>query len=152
MSTTTKTTITNGEKYDGFTDEERGAMKERAKELKRGARRGAKADTESEVLAKIAEMSESDRVIAERLHTLITANAPVLTSKLWYGMPAYARDGKVVCFFQSAAKFKTRYAVLGFSDEANLDEGAMWPTYFALAELTADVEARVGALVKQAVS
>ncbi|MEV5765243.1 DUF1801 domain-containing protein [Micromonospora sp. NPDC052213] len=152
MSSTTKTTTANGEKYDGFTDEERGAMKERAKELKRGARRGAKADTESEVLAKIAEMSESDRVIAERLHTLIKANAPVLTSKLWYGMPAYARDGKVVCFFQSAAKFKTRYAVLGFSDEANLDEGAMWPTYFALTELTADVEARIGALVKQAVS
>ncbi|MEU4640538.1 DUF1801 domain-containing protein [Micromonospora sp. NPDC023814] len=152
MSTTTKTTIANGEKYDGFTDEERGAMKERAKELKKGARRGAKADTESEVLAKIAEMSESDRVIAERLHTLIKANAPVLTSKLWYGMPAYARDGKVVCFFQSAAKFKTRYAVLGFSDEANLDEGVMWPTYFALAELTTDVEARIGALVKQAVS
>lgn len=152
MSTTTKTTSANGEKYDGFTDEERGAMKERAKELKRSARRGAKADTESEVLAKIAEMSESDRVIAERLHTLIKANAPVLTSKLWYGMPAYARDGKVVCFFQSAAKFKTRYAVLGFSDEANLDEGAMWPTYFALTELTADVEARIGALVRQAVS
>ncbi|MFG3701793.1 iron chaperone [Micromonospora sp. NPDC047620] len=152
MSTTTKTTIANGEKYDGFTDEERGAMKERAKELKRGARRGAKADTESEVLAKIAEMSESDRVIAERLHTLIKANAPVLTSKLWYGMPAYARNGKVVCFFQSAAKFKTRYAVLGFSDEANLDEGVMWPTYFALTELTADVEARIGALVNQAVS
>ncbi|MFG3419332.1 iron chaperone [Micromonospora sp. NPDC049460] len=152
MSTTTKTPIANGEKYDGFTDEERGAMKERAKELKKGARRGAKADTESEVLAKIAEMSESDRVIAERLHTLIKANAPVLTSKLWYGMPAYARDGKVVCFFQSAAKFKTRYAVLGFSDDANLDEGVMWPTYFALTELTADVEARIGALVKQAVS
>ncbi|MFG3714552.1 iron chaperone [Micromonospora sp. NPDC047730] len=152
MSSTTKTTTANGEKYDGFTDEERGAMKERAKELKRGARRGAKADTEREVLAKIAEMSESDRVIAERLHTLIKANAPVLTPKLWYGMPAYARDGKVVCFFQSAAKFKTRYAVLGFSDEANLDEGAMWPTYFALTELTADVEARIGALVKQAVS
>ncbi|MER5334911.1 DUF1801 domain-containing protein [Micromonospora sp. NPDC002717] len=152
MSTTTKTTSANGEKYDGFTDEERGAMKERAKELKRSARRGAKADTESEVLAKIAEMSESDRVIAERLHTLIKANAPVLTSKLWYGMPAYARDGKVVCFFQSAAKFKTRYAVLGFSDEANLDEGAMWPTYFALTELTADVEARIGTLVRQAVS
>ena len=104
------------------------------------------------MLAKIAEMSESDRVIAERLHAVIKANAPVLTSKLWYGMPAYARDGKVVCFFQSAAKFKTRYATLGFSDEANLDEGAMWPTYFALTELTADDEARIGALVKQAVS
>jgi uncharacterized protein YdhG (YjbR/CyaY superfamily) len=152
MSTTAKTTTTNGEKYDGFTDEERGAMKERAKELKTGARRGAKADTESDVLAKIAEMSESDRVIAERLHAVIKANAPALTSKLWYGMPAYAREGKVVCFFQSAAKFKTRYATLGFSDDANLDEGAMWPTYFALTELTADDEARIGALVNQAVS
>ncbi|HEV7960995.1 MAG TPA: DUF1801 domain-containing protein [Actinoplanes sp.] len=152
MSNTTKTTTANGEKYDGFTDEERGAMKERAKELKTGARRGAKADTEKDVLAKIAEMSESDRVIAERLHAVIKANAPALTSKLWYGMPAYARDGKVVCFFQSAAKFKTRYATLGFSDEANLDEGAMWPTYFALTELTADDEARIGALVNQAVS
>jgi uncharacterized protein YdhG (YjbR/CyaY superfamily) len=152
MSTTTKTTTTNREKYDGFTDEERGAMKERAKELKTGARRGAKADTESDVLAKIAEMSEPDRVIAERLHAVIKANAPALTSKLWYGMPAYARDGKVVCFFQSAAKFKTRYAMLGFSDEANLDEGAMWPAYFALTGLTADDEARIGALVKRAVS
>jgi uncharacterized protein YdhG (YjbR/CyaY superfamily) len=104
------------------------------------------------VLAKIAEMSESDRVIAERLHAVIKANAPALTSKLWYGMPAYARDGKVVCFFQSAAKFKTRYATLGFSDEANLDEGAMWPTYFALTQLTAEDEARIGALVNQAVS
>jgi uncharacterized protein YdhG (YjbR/CyaY superfamily) len=152
MPTTTRTTTANGEKYDGFTDEERGAMKERAKELKTGVRRGAKVDTESEVLAKIAEMSKSDRVIAERLHAVIKANAPVLTSKLWYGMPAYARNGKVVCFFQSAAKFKTRYAMLGFSDEANFDEGAMWPTTFALAELTADNEARIGALMKQAVS
>jgi uncharacterized protein YdhG (YjbR/CyaY superfamily) len=152
MSTTKKTTAANGKKYDGFTDEERGAMKERANELKTGARRGAKADTESDVLAKIAEMSESDRVIAERLHAVIKANVPVLTSKLWYGMPAYARNGKVVCFFQSAAKFKTRYATLGFSDLANLDEGAMWPTSFALTELTADDEARIGALVKQAVS
>ena len=145
-------TTTNGEKYDGFTDDERGAMKERAKELKTRARRGAKADTENDVLAKIAEMSESDRMIAERLHAVIKANAPVLTAKLWYGMPAYARDGKVVCFFQSAAKFKTRYATLGFSDQANLDAGSMWPTYFALTELTADDEARIGALVKQAVS
>ena len=151
MSTTTKTTA-NGEKYDGFTDEERGAMKERAKELKTGARRGAQADTESDVLAKIAEMSEPDRVIAERLHAVIKANAPALTPKLWYGMPAYARNGKVVCHFQSAAKFKTRYAVLGFSDEANLDEGAMWPTSFALTTLTADDEGRIGALVKQAMS
>jgi uncharacterized protein YdhG (YjbR/CyaY superfamily) len=152
MSNTTKTTTANGEKYDGFTDEERGAMKERAKELKTGARRGAKADTEKDVLAKIAEMSESDRVIAERLHAVIKANAPALTSKLWYGMPAYARDGKVVCFFQSAEKFKARYATLGFSDQANLDEGAMWPTSYALTELTADDEARIGALVNQAVS
>ncbi|MGK5671710.1 iron chaperone [Micromonospora sp. URMC 106] len=155
MSTTTKSTKTaseNGAKYEGFTDEERSAMKERAKELKRGARRGAKADTESEVLAKIAEMAESDRVIAERLHAVVKANAPILTAKLWYGMPAYARNGKVVCFFQSAAKFKTRYAVLGFSDEANLDDGVMWPTYFALTELTAEQEARIGALVRQAVS
>ena len=147
---TTKTT--NGEKYDGFTTDERDAMKDRAKELKTGARRGAKADTESDVLAKIAEMSESDRVIAERLHAVIKANAPGLTPKLWYGMPVYARDGKVVCHFQSAAKFKSRYATLGFSDEANLDKGVMWPTSFALTELTADAEARIGALVKQAVS
>jgi uncharacterized protein YdhG (YjbR/CyaY superfamily) len=153
MSTTTKkSATTSGEKYDGFADEERTAMKERASELKTGARRGAKADTESGVVAKIAEMSESDRLIAERLHALIKVTAPALTPKLWYGMPAYARDGKVVCFFQSAAKFKTRYAMLGFSDEANLDEGAMWPTCFALTELTADDEARIGALVKQAVS
>ncbi|SBT41064.1 iron chaperone [Micromonospora narathiwatensis] len=149
MSTTTKSTATN---RDGFTDEERDAMRERAKELKTGARRGAKTDPESDVLAKIAEMSESDRVIAERLHAVIKANAPVLTSKLWYGMPAYARNGKVVCFFQSAAKFKTRYATLGFSDGANLDEGAVWPTSFALTELTADDEARIGALVRRAVS
>jgi uncharacterized protein YdhG (YjbR/CyaY superfamily) len=152
MSTTTKTTTANGEKYDGFTDEERVAMKDRAKELKTRARRGVKPDTETDVLAKIAEMSESDRMIAERLHAVIKANAPVLTPKLWYGMPAYARDGKVVCFFQSAAKFKTRYAMLGFSDEAKLDDGAMWPTYYALTELTADNEARIAALVKQAVS
>ncbi|MDO3703149.1 DUF1801 domain-containing protein [Micromonospora sp. C28SCA-DRY-2] len=152
MSTKTKTTTVTGAKYDGFTDDERSAMKERAKELKSAARRGAKADTEGDVLAKIAEMSASDRAIAERLHAVIKASAPGLTAKLWYGMPAYARDGKVVCFFQSAAKFKTRYAVLGFSDEANLDDGVMWPTYFALTELTADSEARIAALVKQAVS
>ncbi|MEU2610954.1 DUF1801 domain-containing protein [Micromonospora sp. NPDC007271] len=152
MSTTTKTTATKGKKYDGFTEEERDAMKERAKELKTSARRGTKTDTESDVLAKIAEMPESDRVIAERLHAVVKANAPALTPKLWYGMPAYARDGKVVCFFQSAAKFKTRYATLGFSDGANLDEGAIWPTSFALTGLTADDEARIGALVKQAVS
>jgi uncharacterized protein YdhG (YjbR/CyaY superfamily) len=137
--------------YDGFTNEERGAMKDRAKELKAGGRRGAKADPEPEVLAKIAEMSPADRAIAERLHAVIKAAAPALTPKLWYGMPAYARDGKVVCFFQSAAKFKTRYAMLGFSDEARLDEGDMWPAYYALAELTAGTEARIGALVRRAV-
>lgn len=127
-------------------------MKERAKELKAGARRGAKADPEQDVLAKIAEMSDADRALAARLHAVIRANAPQLTAKLWYGMPAYARDGKVVCFFQSAAKFKTRYAMLGFSDEANLDEGTMWSAYFALTDLTAADEARIGALVRQAVS
>ncbi|HEX6353080.1 hypothetical protein [Actinophytocola sp.] len=137
-------------KYDGFTEDERDAMKQRAKELK--ARRGAKADTEGDVLAKIAEMSETDRVLAERVHAVIKAYAPELTSKLWYGMPAYARDGKIVCHFQPAAKFKSRYATLGFSDEANLDKGVMWPTSFALTQLTADDEAKLGALVKKAVS
>jgi uncharacterized protein YdhG (YjbR/CyaY superfamily) len=148
---TTKSTTANGEKYDGFTDEERGAMKERAKELKANARRGAKTDPESDVLARIAEMPESDRVIAEQLHILIKANAPALTSKLWYGMPAYAHGGKIVCHFQSAAKFKTRYATIAFSDQAGLDEGAMWPTSFALTALTADDKTRIAALVKQAV-
>jgi uncharacterized protein YdhG (YjbR/CyaY superfamily) len=132
-----------------FTDEERAAMKERAKELKAAAR---KADGESDVLAKIAEMPESDRVMAERLHAVIKASAPALSPRTWYGMPAYARDGNVVCFFQSAQKFKTRYATLGFSDKANLDEGAMWPTAFALTELIVADEARIGALVKKAVS
>jgi uncharacterized protein YdhG (YjbR/CyaY superfamily) len=148
----TKNTTANSEKYDGFTDEERGAMKERARELKSGTGRGVKADPEAAVLAKIAEMSAFDRAIAERLHVVIKAAAPALTPKLWYGMPAYARDGKLVCFFQSTAKFKTRYAILGFSDEANFDEGAMWPTYFALTELNPDTEERIGALVRQAVS
>jgi uncharacterized protein YdhG (YjbR/CyaY superfamily) len=140
---------------EGFTDEERAAMKERAQELKAEARRGPrakKADGESDVLAKIAEMPEPDRAMAERLHAIIKASAPVLSPKTWYGMPAYAKDGKVVCFFQSAEKFKSRYATFGFSDEANLDEGAMWPTSFALKELTAAEEARIGALVKRAVS
>jgi uncharacterized protein YdhG (YjbR/CyaY superfamily) len=132
-----------------FTDEERGAMKERAQELKAAA---DKADGESAVLAKIAEMPEPDRATGERLHAVIKASAPGLSPRLWYGMPAYARDGKVVCFFQTAQKFKTRYATFGFSDEANLDEGAMWPTAFALKELTAEDEARIGALVKKAVS
>ncbi|WP_214401310.1 iron chaperone [Pseudonocardia lacus] len=152
MSTTTKTTATTSEKHDGFTDDERAAMKERAKELKTRTRRDTEANPESDVLAKIAELSDSDRVIAERLHAIIRAHAPSLTPKLWYGMPAYASDGKVVCFFQSAAKFKARYATLGFSDEANLDEGTMWPAAFALTELTPDVEARIGALVERAVS
>ena len=138
-----------------FTDEERAAMKERVQEQKAAARRGPradKADGESAVLAKIAEMPELDRAMGERLHAVIKASAPALSPRLWYGMPAYAKDGKVVCFFQSAQKFKTRYATLGFSDEANLDEGAMWPTAFALTELTPAAEARIGALVKQAVS
>jgi hypothetical protein len=146
----------NGDKTSkGFTDEERAAMKERAQELKAAARRGPradKADGESAVLAKIAEMPEADRAMGERLHAIITASAPALSPRLWYGMPAYAKDGNVVCFFQSAQKFKTRYATLGFSDKANLDDGAMWPTAFALKELTAADEARIGALVKKAVS
>ncbi|HEY0068630.1 MAG TPA: DUF1801 domain-containing protein [Chloroflexia bacterium] len=133
----------------GFTDEERAAMKERAKELKAEAER---ADGESAVLAKIAEMPERDRAMAERLHAIIKANAPDLSPKTWYGMPAYARDGKIVCFFQAAQKFNTRYATLGFNDVANLDEGAMWPTAYALKELTAAEEASIGALVKKAVS
>jgi len=140
---------------EGFTAEERAAMKERARELKGEARRGPradKADGENAVLAKIAEMPEPDRIKGERLHAIIKASAPTLAPRLWYGMPAYARDGKVVCFFQSAQKFKTRYATFGFSDKANLDEGAMWPTAFALTDLTAADEARIAALVKQAVS
>ncbi len=137
----------------GFTDEERAAMKERAKELKAEARANKnRAEGESDVLAKIAEMPEPERAMAKRLHEIITASAPALSPKTWYGMPAYAKDGKVVCFFQSAQKFKARYATFGFSDEANLDEGAMWPTSFALKELTAAEEARIGALVKRAVS
>jgi len=146
---------TTGRASKGFTDEERAALKERAQELKASARRGpgaGKADGESEVLAKIAEMPEPDRVVAERLHAIIKASAPALSPRTWYGMPAYGKDGNVVCFFQSSQKFKTRYATLGFSDKANLDEGAMWPTTFALTELTADSEARIGALVKKAVS
>jgi uncharacterized protein YdhG (YjbR/CyaY superfamily) len=135
----------------GFTDEERAALKERAQELKAEARSN-KADGESDVLAKIAEMPEPDRTLAERLHALIKARAPALSPRTWYGMPAYARDGKVVCFFQSAHKFKARYATLGFSDQANLDEGALWPTAFALRELTPTVEAKIVELVQQAVS
>jgi uncharacterized protein YdhG (YjbR/CyaY superfamily) len=139
-----------GEATHGFTDEERAAMKERSREAK--AARPGKADGEGDVLAKIAEMRPADRAIAERIHAIVKASAPDLAPRTWYGMPAYAKDGKVVCFFQSAQKFKTRYATLGFSDKANLDEGAMWPVGFALKELTADVEARIGALVERAVS
>jgi uncharacterized protein YdhG (YjbR/CyaY superfamily) len=137
-------------KTEGFTTEERAAIKQRAQELKAAARRGAKADEENEVLAKIAEMQESDRVMAERIHAVIKASAPGLSPKLWYGMPAYAKDGKVVCFFQGAQKFNTRYATFGFNDKASLDEGSMWPTAFALTKLTAADEKRIGALVKKA--
>jgi uncharacterized protein YdhG (YjbR/CyaY superfamily) len=144
-----KSTTATNKKVKGFTDEEKAAMKERAQELKAAAK---KADGESAVLAKIAEMPEPDRAMGERLHAIIKASAPALSPKTWYGMPAYAKDGKVVCFFQSAQKFNTRYATFGFSDAANLDEGAMWPTAFALKELTAAEEARIGALVKKAVS
>ncbi len=150
-----KSTIAVNKKSKGFTDEERAAMKERAQELKAEARRGPradKADGESAVLAKIAEMQGADRAMAKRLHAIIKASAPALSPKTWYGMPAYAKDGKVVCFFQSAQRFKSRYATFGFSDEANLDEGAMWPTSFALKELTAAEEAGIAALVKKAVS
>ena len=150
-----KSTTATNKTSKGFTDEERAAMKERTQELKAEARRGPRtgqADGEGDVLAKIAEMPEPDRAMAMRLHAIIKISAPGLSSKTWYGMPAYAKDGKVVCFFQSAQKFKSRYATFGFSDEANLDEGAMWPTSFALKELTAAEEARIGALVKRAVS
>jgi uncharacterized protein YdhG (YjbR/CyaY superfamily) len=144
-------------KTTGFTDEERAAMKERAQELKAEARRGpggkkGKADGEGDALAKIAEMPKSDRAMAKRLHEIVKASAPDLSPKTWYGMPAYAKDGKVVCFFQSAEKFNSRYATFGFNDTANLDDGAMWPTSFALKELTATEEAQIGALVKRAVS
>jgi uncharacterized protein YdhG (YjbR/CyaY superfamily) len=134
-----------------FTDEEKAAMKERAKELKAEAARGKDADAENEVLAKIAEVPEADRVIAERIHAVVKANAPELKPKLWYGMPAYAKDGKLVCFFQSADKFKNRYATFGFESAANLDEGSMWPTAYALTKLTAADEKKIAALVKKAV-
>jgi uncharacterized protein YdhG (YjbR/CyaY superfamily) len=148
-----KSTTATGKTYDGFTDEERGAMKERAKELKAEARADKdKAEGERAVLAKIAEMPDPDRVLAERLHALIKASAPALSPRTWYGMPAYAKDGKVLCFFTPASKFKERYATFGFNATANLDEGTMWPTSFALTELTAADEARIGALVKKAVS
>ena len=150
-----KSTTAVHKTFKRFTDEERAAMKERVQELKAAARRGPradKADGESALLAKIAGMPEPDRAMGKRLHAIIKASAPALAPRLWYGMPAYAKDDKVVCFFQSAQKFKTRYATLGFSDAAKLDEGALWPTAFALKALTAAEEAKVGALVKKAVS
>ncbi|MFI6604321.1 iron chaperone [Nonomuraea sp. NPDC050536] len=147
---------TEGSAYEGFTAEERAAMKDHAKEMKTAARRNSRADkaaeAERDVLAKIAEMQDSDRIMAERVHAVITAAAPALEPKLWYGMPAYALDGKIVCHFQSAEKFKSRYATLGFSDQAKLDEDPMWAVAFALTEVTAEVEAQIGALVKRAVS
>jgi len=143
----TKSTATRGEKVDGFTDDERAAMKDRVRELKQGS-----ADGESDLLAKIAEMKGPDRAMAERIHKIVKAAAPSLSSRTWYGMPAYAKDGKVLCFFQSAQKFKSRYATFGFSDVANLDDGGMWPSAFALKELNATVEAKIAALVKKAVS
>jgi uncharacterized protein YdhG (YjbR/CyaY superfamily) len=150
-----KSTSAIGKTSEGFTDDERVAMRERLQELKAEGRRGSradKADGESTVLAQLAAMPGPDRALGERLHAIIKANAPALSPKLWYGMPAYAKDGKVVCFFQSAAKFKTRYATFGFQHEANLDEGGMWPVAFALKELTAAAEARISALLKKAVS
>ena len=142
--------------YEGFTEEERSAMKDHAQDMKAASRRKAQAsadaDAEGDVLAKIAEMNDTDRAMAERIHAVIKASAPSLTPRLYYGMPAYAKDGKVLCFFQPAQKFKTRYGTLGFNDPANLDEGNMWPTYFALTKLTAADEARIGALVKRAAS
>ena len=148
-----KKSAAGGKTLQGFADEERAAMKERARELKAEARaKKSKEQGESDVLAKIAEMPEPERSMAKRLHEIIKASAPALSPKTWYGMPAYAKDDKVVCFFQSAQKFNTRYATFGFSDAANLDEGAMWPTSFALKELTAAEEATISALVKKAVS
>jgi uncharacterized protein YdhG (YjbR/CyaY superfamily) len=150
MATTAKT---GNSDYDGFTEAERDAMKQRAKELKAASRRprGASVDTEAEVLAKLAEMPDPDRVIGERLHALIKEHAPGLTAKLWYGMPAYAKDGRTVCHFQPAGKFKTRYGMLCFSDNANLDDGDLWATSFAVPKLTSASEKKIGALLKQAV-
>jgi uncharacterized protein YdhG (YjbR/CyaY superfamily) len=148
-STQKSTKSSTAARKKGFTAEERAAMRERAQELKAEAR---KADGESALLAKVAEMPKADRVLAEQIHAIVKATAPALSPKTWYGMPAYARDGKVVCFFQSADKFSSRYATFGFSDEANLDKGAMWPTSFALKKLTAADEAKIAALVKKAVS
>jgi uncharacterized protein YdhG (YjbR/CyaY superfamily) len=143
---------TTGKASKGFTDEEKAAMRERARELKAEERLAKdKAAGEKDVLAKIAEMPKADRVMAERIHAIVKASAPALTPRTWYGMPAYAKDGKVLCYFQSAAKFKSRYATFGFNDVANLDQGAMWPTSFALKELTAAEEKKIGALVRKAV-
>lgn len=149
----TKKTAARDTPAEGWTDEERAAMKEHARELKAAAKRGAaKADGEADVLAKIAEMPDSDRVMAERIHEVVKANAPDLVPRTWYGMPAYATaDGKVLCFFQAADKFKARYATFGFNDVAHLDDGAMWPTSWALTKLTAADEKRIGELVKKAV-
>ena len=147
------TKSTNDATAEGFTAEERAAMKERAKELKAEARASKnKEEGEHAVLATIAAMPEPDRILGERVHAIVTTSAPTLSPKTWYGMPAYATDGKVLCFFQAAAKFNARYTTLGFNDVANLDDGTMWPTSFALTELTSDDEARIGALVKKAVS
>ncbi len=144
-------TSSAGSASKGFTDEERAAMRERAKEVKvRRGSRASEADGESDLLAKIAEMSEPDRVMAERIHAIVMAAAPALAPRTWYGQPAYPRNGNVVCFFQPAQKFKTRYATLGFSDKASLDDGDMWPTYYALKELTPEVEARIAELVQTA--
>jgi uncharacterized protein YdhG (YjbR/CyaY superfamily) len=151
----TKDTTARDKAPDRFTDEERAAIQERVKEQKTASRRGSradKADGEGDLLAKIAEMPGPDRVMAERVHAIITASAPSLSPRTWYGMPAYALDGKVICFFQAASKFKVRYATFGFQPDAKLDDGAMWPVAFALTELTAADEARIGALVKKAVS
>jgi uncharacterized protein YdhG (YjbR/CyaY superfamily) len=148
-----KTTTANNKRSKGFTDEERAAMRERARELKSAGRKGTgKADGESDVLAKIAEMPKADRELAERLHAIVRATAPELEPRTWYGMPAYAKDGKVLCFFRNASKFKTRYATFGFSDKANLDEGGMWPTDFALKDLTATEEKKIVELLKKALS
>jgi uncharacterized protein YdhG (YjbR/CyaY superfamily) len=150
-----KSAKAKGKTSAGFSDEERAAMKDHAEELKAAARRGSRAtrqDGESDLLAKVAGMTEPDRGMAERLHAIIMDSAPDLAPKTWYGMPAYAKDGNIVCFFQPAQKFKSRFAMLGFSDKANLDDGAMWPVYYALTKLTAADEARIAALIKRAVS
>jgi len=149
QATKKSTKRTTGKASNGFTAEEKAAMRERARELKAAA---GKEEGERDVLGKIAEMQGSDQAIAERIHAIVKASAPALAPRTWYGMPAYAKDGNVVFFFKPAEKFKSRYATLGFSDKANLDDGAMWPTEFAINELTADVEARIAALVTQAVS